>query len=189
MGRLRKNCNDKRFHHVRDRYYRALGHYLKRGKIINISVARLSEQAGVWCSTFYDHFKNVEDALDQYCHCYDQEIENLRDEIIQDKLTLELAICKVLKFINKHKLYYTNHMRFQNPAPFYTIIKIFRPLLACTWSNYGREKYDLGFKIFSGEMLGVIYYWGDSEGFDEKKIVGHANYLHRLATNATRRLF
>ena len=189
MGRLLKSCNDSRFICVRERFFRALGHFLKRDKIVSITISDLAEKARVWDSTFYDHFENMDDAIRQYNHYYDEDIRKLREEILGEHLTTKIAIQKMLCFIRKHEDYYSTHLHRQNPVPFFTMAKIFRPVFARGWSNFGRKKFDLGFKIFCGEMFGVIYFWGESENFDESKISEHATRLYSLTQNATRRLF
>lgn len=188
MGRLLRKCNDQRFLRVQERIFSALGQFLYHENFASITVPKLSQKAHIWSSTFYDHFHNINDAIIQYEHLYDQAIETLRDESSANSLSIEYSITKILYFINKHKDYYANCLRRQNFLPFFSIAKTFRPLLTRNWSNYGHAKNDLSFKIFCGELSGVIFFWGESEHFDGTKIVQHANYLTRLAKNATRRL-
>lgn len=189
MSRLRESCSDVRFLLVEERLFRVLGGFLKRGRVAGLGVPDVATKAKVWDSTFYDHFKNMDDAIYRYDHRHDEAIKKLRMEIEDERLSMELAFCRILHFISKNKDYYSTHLARQNPVPFFSIAKTFRPVFACGWSNFGREKYDLCFKIFCGEMYGVIYFWGDSEKFDRDKITKHATYLCHLTKNATRRLF
>ena len=188
MGRLLKNCNDGRFLRVEDRLFRTLGYYLKRDSIASIEVSELTSKAKIWKSTFYDHFKNMDDAIIKYDHRFDCDIKELCNEIIDMHIDIESAIFKILYFISKHKNYYSTCLHRQNLTPISSIAKICRPIFVKNWSNFGREKFDFCFRIFSGELYGVIHYWGDYEHFDDKKIKTYAIYLSNLAKNATRRL-
>lgn len=189
MGRLLKNCNDGRFLRVEERLFRALGHFLKHDSFASAGITDITYHAKTWKSTFYDHFKDKDDAIQKYNHRYDNDIINLRDEVINDNISSETAIAKLLYFISKHKNYYSVCLHRQNLIPFSTIVRIFKPVFVQGWSCYGRAKYDLCFRIFCGELFGVIYFWGDSEHFDKTKIKEHSTYLSWLAQNATRRLF
>lgn len=188
MGRLLKSCNDGRFLRVEERLFRTLGYYLRHDLAASVGVSELANRAKIWKSTFYDHFKNMDDAINKYNHRFDRDIKKLCNEIIDMHIDIEPAILKILYFINKHKSYYSTCIHRQNLIPIFSIAKICRPIFAKNWSNFGREKFDFCFKIFSGELFGVIYYWGDCERFDDKKIKTYAIYLSNLAKNATRRL-
>ena len=188
MGRLLKKCNDQRFLRVQERLFNAIGHFLKRNTIASVGVTGLSSRAKIWDSTFYDHFRNMDDAIQKYNHRHDKAITELRDEVQGSQISMELTMLKILRFIKKHKNYYGICINRQNLIPFFSIAKIFRPIFTQSWSNYGREKFDLCFKIFCGELFGVICYWGCSEKFDDSKIQNYANYLSYLVQNTTRRL-
>ena len=189
MKRLRENCNDGRFKRVEERIFKAIGYFLRRDQVTSIEITGLAKKATIWSATFYDHFRNMDDALHKYYHRHDKSMKLLFKEISDKNATVEVAFSKILYYICKHKSYYKTYLHRQNISPILEISKIFRPVLARTWSNYGREKFDLAFKIFSGELFGVIYYWGDMENFDETKISSYVTFLNRLATNTTRRLF
>ena len=189
MGRLLDNCKDGRFQRVERRLFRSLGYFLRHGTIGCAKVTDITHRAKTWKSTFYDHFKDKDDAIEKYNHRFDKEIKKLFTELSSEPGDTELAFYRLLYFIGKNKEYYKTFLQLQNPLPFFTMAKYFRSSLAHTWSNYGRDKYDLGFKIFCGEMFGIIYFWGDTEKFDRAKIKGHATYLSNLARNTTRRLF
>ena len=188
MGRLLDNCNDPRFLNVEERFYRAIGHYLYYGNFTSTGIVGICRKAKVWCSTFYDHFKNMDDALEKYNHKHDLDIKNLCNEAIEEHLSTEAAICKILHFISHHKDYYRTILRRENPIPVFRIFEIFRPLITRNWSYYSRECNDLSFKILSGEFFGVIYFWGTVERFDDNKIATHAIHVARLAQNTTKRL-
>ncbi len=188
MGRLLKNCNDGRFLSTEERLFRALGYFIERGAIGSISISDLTKRAKIWKSTFYNHFKSIDDALTHYDHKYDNDILKLRRELEIEKCSIKTATMRLLFFISKHKNYYKICLCHQNPVPIFNITKIFCPIFTKSWSYFGREKFDLCFKIFSGELYGVIYYWGNSEHFDCQKIKIHAAYLSNLAKNATKRL-
>ncbi|MBQ3271096.1 hypothetical protein IJH10_00630 [Candidatus Saccharibacteria bacterium] len=189
MARLRKNCTDIRFLKVQERFFDALGKTLHEGTLAKTGVAGLAGKAKVWDTTFYDHFRNLDDAIKQYDHRHDEEIKNLRDDILCTCPTMEYTFTKILVFIKSNKKYYKAHLERQNPAPFFSIAKIFRPILARSWSFYGRDQFDLCFRMFSGEFYGIIHFWGESEKFNESKINGHVARLIRLAQNATQRLY
>ena len=188
MGRLLKECNDQRFIKVQERLFRELGHFLKNNKLASLNVSSLSRKAKIYVSTFYDHFKSIDDAIFQYDHRHDKDIMKLREEIQTTNCTAQVAIAKLLYFISSHKSYYLTYIHRRNLTPIFNMTTIFRPILAQSWSNYGREKFDLCFKIFCGELFGVIFFWGETEHFEKTKIQEHALYLSRLAQNATRRL-
>ena len=189
MGRLLKDCNDGRFLRVEERLFRALGHFLRHDAFASAGIADITCRAKTWKSTFYDHFKDKDDAIQKYNHRYDSDIMSLRNEVINGNISSETAIAKLLYFISKHKNYYSVCLYRQNLIPFSTIVKLFKPVFVRGWSCYGRAKYDLCFRIFCGELFGVIYFWGDAEHFDSAKITEHSIYLSHLAKNATRRLF
>lgn len=188
MGRLLKNCNDQRFLRAEERLLGALGYYLKYDSIASVGIIDITNRARTWSSTFYDHFKNKDDAIKKFNHKYDTAIKNLCNEVIAEKISTELAIAKLLFFINKHKNYYSVCLHRQNLIPFSAIVRLFQPVFVRSWSNYGRERYHLCFRIFCGELFGVIHYWGDSEHFDKARIREHSAFLSRLVQNATRRL-
>lgn len=188
MGKLLKGCNDGRFLRVEERLFRTLGYFLKHNLIGSINVSSLTTRAKVWQSTFYDHFKNIDDALICYDHRYDAAILKIRKEIEDEKCNLETAIMRLLFFIYKHKSYYGVCLHRQDLVPIFSMAKIFRPIFSEKWSNFGREKYDLCFKIFCGELYGVIYYWGNVEKFNQEKIKNHVANLSKLARNTTHRL-
>ena len=188
MGRLLKNCNDGRFLSVEERLFRALGYFLKRNSIGSINISDLTRKAKVWKSTFYNHFKSIDDALTRYDHKYDNDILKLRQELEAENCNPRTAIMRLLFFISKHKNYYEICLHRQNPIPIFSITKIFCPIFTKNWSHFNHEKFDLCFKIFSGELYGIIYHWGNSEHFDRQKIKTHAVYLNNLAKNATKRL-
>ena len=133
MGRLISNCQDPRFKNVEKRLFNAIGYALRHGNIAGIGIPELSSRAKVWDSTFYDHFKNVDDALERYNHCHDVAIKKLRDEIAKEHISTETAILKLLYFIKKHKNYYHTVLYRQNPIPIFSISKIFSPLITKSW--------------------------------------------------------
>ncbi|MBR3264088.1 hypothetical protein IKF94_02565 [Candidatus Saccharibacteria bacterium] len=188
MSRLRKNCTDARFLKVEEKLYKAVGESLRDGNIVKNGASGLASKAKIWGSTFYDHFKNVDDAVTSYAYSRDQGVKDLRDDILCSCPTMEFTFTKVLAFIRKNKYYYKSFIERQNQVPFFSMAKIFRPILARSWSYYGREQLDLCFKMFCGEFFGVIYFWCETEKFDESKIPQHVKLLIRLSQNATRRL-
>ena len=188
MGRLPKNCNDGRFLSNEERLYCALGYFLKHNLIGSISISDLTRKAKIWKSTFYNHFKNIDDALARYDHKYDDDILKLRRELEVENCSIKTATMRLLFFISKHKNYYKICLHCQNPIPIFSITKIFCPIFTKNWSNFGREKFNLCFRIFSGEVYGVICYWGNFEHFDYQKIKTYATYLSNLAKNTTKRL-
>lgn len=189
MSRLIENCTDTRFLKVEERLFDALGETLRKGAVVKTGVTGLANKAKVWDTTFYDHFRNLDDAIRRYDHRHDEEIKDLRDDVLCTCPTMEFTFTKILSFIKNNKKYYKAHLKRQNPAPFFSIAKIFRPILARSWSYYGRDQFDLCFRMFSGEFYGIIHFWGETEKFDETKIKGHVTRLIRLSQNATQRLY
>ena len=188
MGRLLKQCNDGRFQRVEERLLKSLEHFLKHDTIASAGIADITSYAKTWKSTFYDHFKDKDDAISRFNHKYDKALKRLLGEITDRHIDLEAGIIRLLYFISRHKGYYSVCLHRQNLVPFSMIVKIFRPVLTQSWSNYGHRQYDLCFRILCGEIFGVIHFWGNSEQFDRTKIKSHAIYLSRLARNTTRRL-
>lgn len=191
MGRRQeniKNRHDRRYTAVQSRIERVLGRLLKRGKITGINVKVVSKESEIWCSTFYDHFKHLDEAVVQFNHKMRPELKKLLSEAKSLNCSPEVTFAKILHFIYVNREYYDVMVCCKNPVALLEIAEIFKKLICRDWSNYGEENTKRCFYVFAWEMSGVICYWGRVEKFDEQKIMGYAKYLAGLAKNVPRRL-
>ena len=142
MGHPIKNRNDARFLKVQEKLEHALAKFLRKNYVARLCVPDLSREAKVWDSTFYDHYDNLDDAITQFNHKYDEDIKILRHEVARQKCNLEIAYAKILNFIYKKRDYYRTGFRCQNPTPIFSIITIFRPIIMKGWSNFNLSLID-----------------------------------------------
>ena len=184
-----KNRKDPRYLKVQERLDRALGKFIRKGRVSRLTIPELTTEASTYKSTFYDHFRHMDAAFEQLNHKYKKQLEALRKEIAETHVTdQELIYSKILFFIHNNREYYSTMIFCHNPVPFLEAISTFRVILSKTWSNYGGELNDYIFHLFSWEASSVIVYWGQKDHFYKSKIPEYAEKLAKLSQNATQRL-
>lgn len=180
---------DARYQAVHKRYLRAIGKFIRHGKLSTIKIKELSDSAHVWKSTFYDHFLHADDAINQFWHAKDEELAELKTELGRfNEISIEKMFSKILIFIYHNREYYDVVVTRENPLPIVKIVEIFRDKIQQSWSKYDETVMQRCTMIFSWEFSAEICYWGKYERFDFDRIPTRVRELVRLCQNATQRL-
>lgn len=183
-----KNRKDQRYLNVQERFDRALGKFLKRGRIARLQITEVSKEAKVYDSTFYDHYHHMDAAFEQFNNKHKENLKELYKEIKSQKLSLEITFSKILFFVYKNREYYDAVLYHKNITPLFQIAETFRPLITKKWRNYGEKVNERNFQLFAWEFYSLIYFWGTTENFHQSEISKHAKNLAKLAETACDRL-
>ncbi len=187
MPRIIRNRNDKRYVRVQDRFNNIIESFIRRGHIMKLKVRSVSDDANVYASTFYDHYKNMDDALIYAENRMKKDLHELKKTVAHNQ-DLEIIYLKILFFIHKHKDYYETVINWGKVSPLSQIVGDFRISICKKWRHYDKHELDRIFMIFSWEFGGVITFWGKHEHFDKTKIPIYAKKLARLSSTACERL-
>ena len=181
-----KNRKDARYLKNEKHFQLFLSKFFKRGKIARLQVTELTDHANVYTSTFYDHYKHMDDAFKKFEHQMEPDLKALKKE--SENLSLENVYRKILFFIFKNQKYYDAILTRKDAAPLLQITEIFRPILCQNWSNYDKDLIEQIFQIFAWEFCGVICHWGVKEKFSQDQIDYYATKLTKLTKTACARL-
>lgn len=189
MAKIRvKNKNDTRYLKVQEKLERVIGRLIRRGKLAKLQVHEVSSEAGIYVSTFYDHFKNMDVAITQLDSKMSVSLTALCKEAEETGCSLEVTFSKILYFIQKNAEYYDMVTHRMNAVPLVQIVEIFRPLLCRYWRRFSAAENARIFQLYAWEFSGLIYYWGQQEKFDSAKIPEYSKRLARLTKTAPQRL-
>jgi len=183
---LIKNRNDKRYIEKQKQLERAIGKCLKSGWLSRLKTSKICSEAGVWKTTFYDHYIHVDEAISLFFHKMDPELRKLAIEI--DRQNLEVIFYKILYFVYQNREYYETIIGQGYSQALTRIAEPFQHIIKQSWSNYGIEVENKCFCMFSWELGGALYCWGHFENFDFDRMPQYARKLSRLANNTTKRL-
>ena len=187
---LIKNKKDKRYIKTQSKFELAIGKFLDLGWISRLTTPRISNEAGVWASTFYDHYEHMDEAISAFSNKMEPGLRRLAKEAdtIDGETKLEIIFSKILYFIYQNREYYKIILRLGYAKTLLRIIEPFWEIVEEGWSNYGESIRLKCFNLFAWEMCGILHYWGVSENFDFDMIGRHAKSLSNLAQNVPRRL-
>jgi len=181
-----KNRKDARYLKIEQRFQSSIGKFFKRGKLASLQASKISNDINVYPSTFYDHYKHLDDAFNKFERQMGPDLKALKKE--STNLSLENTYRKILFFIFKNQKYYDAILTRKDATPFLQIVEIFRPVLCRQWSNYSENLNEQIFQIFAWEFCGVICHWGTKGKFSQDEIDYYAIKLAKLTKTACARL-
>lgn len=182
-----KRVDDPRYKNTQNRFNRVIENFVRRGQMMKLRASIVCTRAKVNPSTFYNHYSNMDEAVDYMNSRMMDELKSLKIEL-GDKPDLEIVFLKVLFFIYKNRDYYEISTHCKNVLPLAQIADIFRPEICQSWRHYKKEEINRIFQIYKGEFAGLIIYWGQSDHFKKIKIPCYARKLARFSKTACERL-
>ncbi|MBQ3325684.1 hypothetical protein IJG79_00840 [Candidatus Saccharibacteria bacterium] len=184
-----KSIQDPRYINIQKRFNKIIEGFICRGQIMKLQVKIITTRANVSPSTFYDHYKDMDEAIFYANHRMEKELTCLKEEIISgNQCDLEIVYMKILFFIYKNRDYYEMATTCKNTLPLSQIMDTFQSIVCDKWRCLDREKLDWIFQIYVSEFTGIIIYWGQEEQFKKTKIHHYAKALARLNKTAYNRL-
>lgn len=184
-----KNTNDLRYQNTQRRLNKVIERYVRQRRITRLKAKVISYVAKVNVSTFYDHYGNIEDALNYVDNRMKEELKNLKKEINATREDdLQKIYVRILHFIYKNKDYYEMITYRKNQFSLQQITEIFRPIICQKWNKYKDADIEMIFQIFAWEFSGVVYCWAQNDKFNEHRIVYYAKKLEKLTNTACQRL-
>ncbi|MBQ8209564.1 MAG: TetR/AcrR family transcriptional regulator [Clostridia bacterium] len=109
--------SETKFNNTAKKMNDALVELLEEKEFIRISILEICKKAGVNRSTFYAHYSNTYDLLEEVHHNFTKEmygyfesLSNIDYTKIQDLLIAPEYLMPYLEFIKKHKTFFKNYM-------------------------------------------------------------------------------
>lgn len=184
MGKPRvKNRNDTRYLNVQKVIDRVLGKFVKRGHVASLKVSEVTDDANIFASTFYDHHKNLDAAMEHLNHKMQQELDQLVREATETKCSLMIFYTKLLYLIAKNKNYYDIAIKTENIGIIMMAIKSVKPFVLKEWHTRAKKEQEKKFFALSWQISEEIWWWGEQYNFDDSKITKLAKRLLNLTKN------
>lgn len=184
-----QNRNNTRYLNVQKAIDRVLGKFIKSGHVACLKVSEVTNDAGIFVSTFYDHHKNLDDAIRHLNNKMEKELEQLTKEAIEVHCSLMVFYAKLLFFINKNKEYYSVAIETKNIGIIMMAINSTRQFALKEWSTKTDKEKESKFYILSWRICMEIWRWGEKEHFREdkieklaRKLVNHTQIVGRTYT-------
>lgn len=163
---------------------------LATGKITT-NVTDFSKQAGIYTSTFYDHYN---DMVDAYIARNKQVLKELEEYLGDDYQDLELFFYKIFIFIDKHKLYFQGARKNGNYVFFKAFMLNLKKPMLDKWSRYYLNDANKNLRLerayhnFCFEATCVYDYWQKTDDCRPDKIGSYAKHIVYLADTACQRV-
>ncbi len=182
-----KNKSDPRYICVQDRFNKIIEQLIRKGRLMKTRAKGISRKANVNPSTFYDHYRGMDDALKYVCIRMEKELRKIKKEV-GDSCDLGIVYLKIFYFIWKNKDYYGTMIHYKMDLPLVRIMEIFRPIICRKWRHYSQTHIEQSFRILCGEFCGIISYWGQKEKFDDGRISHYVKKMTLLSQDTCGRL-
>ncbi len=182
-----KNRADPRYKNIQSRLNNVIEDFVRCGKMMKLQVRTVSFRAKINPSTFYNHYTDMDEAVNYMNTRMGKELHKLKNEIEYES-TLEIVFLKILFFIYKNSNYYRIVIVSKNISSLNQITVIFRSKICSGWNHYKEEDIKRIFRLFQGEFVGLIIFWGQSENFKKSRIPSYAKKMAKLCETACERL-
>lgn len=176
---------DKRFQKSEKRILRGLAKLMKKCKSISIKVKELCLAARISSSTFYRHYRNVNEVLTKYEEEILQKFEAEMRQL-QETASTRQIFRQTLIFIYKKQGYFRVALMYGH---LFMIRKLIKEL--DNFMELQRRKQmmsPLMQEIFEHEMLGLIASWGQRDDFKVELLEYYVLQLEQLLKTAPTRL-
>ena len=162
-----QNKNDPRYLNIQKTIDRVLGKHIKRGHVACLKVSEVTNDADIFASTFYDHHKNLDDAIRHLNNKMEKELKQLTKETLEMHCSLEVYYSKLLYFISKNKNYYDIAIKTHNIGIIMIAIESAKSFVIEKWPH---KNSDYKFYVLSWQICSEIWWWGEKEHFAEEKL-------------------
>lgn len=178
--------SDLRYQKSEQRLLQSLDQLLQQGKMIK--VCDLCRQAGVFESTFYRHYRNIQDLINQKEQQLMQRFDRVLARARRHHEDLAQLVKDTLIFIyqNRTDLRLLSHID-HDKIPLAIMSKL-RPLTTTHWQPYAPQKLALIYSIYSHEVAAVLTTWGEEEDFATTRLARHKHDIIYLTETAIKRL-
>ena len=152
-----------------------------------VTVTKICEQAGIFISTFYRHFRGINEMLEACNEMLAVGLEEILTEAKRNELSLEQIFQQWAFFLYRHQDLFCLVTATGGMGVALVILEHLRPLAVMKWRS-SPEVIEYIYLIFSYEVMGIWMRWAKREKFNIDKIPGHARELDYLARTALQRL-
>lgn len=174
-----QNRNNPRYLKVQKAIDKVLGKFIKRGHVACLKVSEVTNDANIFVSTFYDHHKNLDDAIKYLNNKMKKELNQLVKETSETHCSLEIYYSKLLYFISKNKNYYDIAIKTNNIGIIMMAIESAKTFVIEKWPGKTDKEKDYKFYVLSWQICSEIWWWGEKEYFAEEKL---GRLVRRLST-------
>lgn len=176
---MRQPKNNSAYSKTERRILLSLGQVVQKRHAISIRVQDLKEETGLSGSSFYIHYKSLDDLIEINENRFLEDLRKTLATLDQENITSEYFYRQVLLVIYRYRDFFSisffaksNHL----PILFVAEIKTFT---IKDWNDYGLEVNDLIFGQFQASLIKELDFWS-AEEFAIDELNKHANVIAQI---------
>ena len=168
-----KTTTDRRFVASEQRLKKIVLEMARAERGISFSVTEFCNRGDFNRRTFYRHYSSVAQCISCQAAAHQNDIKILAAGLLNNSLSHEANLCKMLYFISKHKDDYVTSLIHANFFFFRTLAKSMKPLVLKEWGITepdNNPQLDKKYMDFSFEVIANLVWWVQSEGAEKSEI-------------------
>ncbi len=163
----------------------ASANLLKEKHSVNIKIREVSKAAGIACSSFYLHYRSINDLIDVQSKRVLDDVRGLVDKLLTEKSSTEKKLLKLLIFLYKRRELLTLIDTTGNINLLAKIMKEIRPISEKGWLKYSNS-ITVGLKnMLVAEYIAELRLWS-KENYSVNYLEVHAHRLAYFTINTPR---
>lgn len=152
---------------------------MQKQRAINIHVRDLKEETGMAASSFYIHYKSLDDLIEVNENRVLAEVRAMLSEVDQETISVECFYRHILFIIYRYRDFFAICFYSNSATLLALVVDEFESFVMKDWNDYGVEVNACIFGQFQASLIKEIDFWS-MENFDIDKLNKHANTIAKI---------
>ena len=163
-----KNAKDARFRQNEQRIQEAFVKYFRAAKdAVTFNVAQFCKKFGIPERTFRDH-GGMNGQLRRISRNVANDMKAIAKDCMENGHDAKLLYFSVMRYLLAHQKYFEISQRRRSAVLWEITLRELRPALEQIWrSSYGKEKDEIIYTIYRGEIAAIFSLWAESDFADD----------------------